>query len=357
MPTEQINPDTQVALLLTGRFGRSASAAKPLAPTEYNRVAKWLHNRELRPADLLAPETSAKLGGEFLDGVPGERVQGLLRRGAGMAVALERWTQRGIRVIGRTDPEYPSRWTDRLRARRPPVVFAVGKTLLSKGASRRVAVVGSRNASPASLEFARTIGEHCAEQGMVIVSGGAKGIDDAAMMACLDAGGTVVGILASKLEGAATATKWRDGLRENRLLLFSEVSPSAPFSVGSAMSRNRLVYSFADVAVVANSGVKGGTWTGATENLKNSWVPLLVRQAEDAGEGISPLLEQGALPVRDAEAGSSEDFVRRLDSACQEWSERLARDLEDSPAQLPFAQEQVVAETPDAPEWTLWDDT
>ena len=158
---------------------------------------------------------------------------------------------------------------------------------------------------------------------MVVVSGGAKGIDDAAMMACLDAGGTVVGILASKLEGAATAKKWRDGLRENRLLLFSEVSPGAPFSVGSAMSRNRLVYSFVDVAVVANSGVKGGTWTGATENLKKSWVPLLVRQAEDAGEGISPLLEQGALPVRDAEAGSSEDFVRRLDSAYQEWSETL----------------------------------
>ncbi len=363
MPTEQINPDTQVALLLTGRFGRAASAAKPLAPAEYNRVAKWLHNRELRPADLLAAETSAKLGNEFLDGVPGERVESLLRRGAGMAVALERWSQRGIRVIGRTDPDYPSRWTDRLRARRPPVVFAVGEVSLPNNTSRRVAVVGSRNASPASLEFARKIGEYCALQEMTIVSGGAEGVDDAAMMGCLDAGGQVVGILASKLEGAATAKKWRDGLRENRLLLLSEVSPSAPFSVGSAMSRNRLIYSLADVAVVANSGHRGGTWAGSTENLKQGWVPLLVRAQDDAGEGISPLLEQGALPLKDTDLDRAEDFVGRLDNARQEWSEMLERDLQDRPRELPLVEEQIVAETSDLPGFgsdvaarTLWDD-
>ena len=103
----------------------------------------------------------------------------------------------------------------------------------------------------------------------------------------------------------------RDGLREDRLLLLSEVSPSAPFSVGNAMSRNRLVHSFADVAIVANSGAKGGTWAGSTENLRHNWVPLLVREAEDAGEGTVALLENGALPLSDGALGSPEEFVQR----------------------------------------------
>ncbi len=129
------------------------------------------------------------------------------------------------------------------------------------------------------------------------------------------------------------------------------------------MSRNRLIYSLADVAVVANSGARGGTWAGSTENLKQGWVPLLVRAEDDAGEGISPLLEQGALPLKDTDLDRAEDFVGRLDNARQEWSEMLERDLRDRPLELPLVEEQIVAETSDLPGFgsdvaarTLWDD-
>lgn len=340
MSTESISPDTQVTLLLTGRFGRSGGGAKPLAPAEYNRIAKWLHAEGLRPADLLGSGSDATGQRDSVDGLPSERVESLLRRGASMAVALERWAQRGIRVIGRTDAEYPPRWTERLRARRPPVVFAVGADSLAAATQRRVAVVGSRNASPGSLECARKIGELCAGAGIVIVSGGAKGIDESAMLGCLDAGGEVVGILASKLESAATSKNWREGLRDGRLLLLSQVSPGAPFNVGNAMARNRLVYSFADVAVVASSGDKGGTWEGSKENLKHDWIPLLVRDEADAGDGASALLESGALPLGDREVDAGTAFLRRLEQIEDEWARRSAPDHEGHTPELPLAQDQ-----------------
>lgn len=345
MSTDQISPDTQVALLLTGRFGRSEGTAKPLTPSEYNRVAKWLHAEGLRPGDLLEAARDTAGDRDSLDGVPSERVESLLRRGASMAVSLERWAQRGIRVIGRTDPDYPPRWTERLRARRPPVVFGVGAASLACTPQRRVAVVGSRNASPASNECARKTGERCAEAGFVIVSGGAKGIDESAMLGCLQAGGEVVGILASKLESAATSKKWRDGLREKRLLLLSEVSPSAPFTVGNAMSRNRLVYSFADVAVVASSGVKGGTWEGSRENLKHGWIPLLVRNGAGSGDGAAALLEAGALPLDDCEVESAGPFARRVARIGAEWSRRPATEKAASTPELALGRDPVVSES------------
>ena len=43
------------------------------------------------------------------------------------------------------------------------------------------------------------------------------------------------------------------------------------------MGRNRLIYTLADYAIiVASDAETGGTWAGATETLKNGWVPIFV---------------------------------------------------------------------------------
>ena len=59
--------------------------------------------------------------------------------------------------------------------------------------------------------------------------------------------------------------------------MVSPYHPTAGFSAGAAMGRNKLVYALSDVAVVVSSGqASGGTWTGASEALKAGWVPVLV---------------------------------------------------------------------------------
>ena len=62
------------------------------------------------------------------------------------------------------------------------------------------------------------------------------------------------------------------------------------------MGRNRLIYTLADYAiVVASDAETGGTWAGATENLKNNWVPVFVLEHEAMPEGNKLLLQKGAL--------------------------------------------------------------
>lgn len=64
----------------------------------------------------------------------------------------------------------------------------------------RLAVVGARRCTPEGLKLARSFGRAMAEQGVVVVSGLARGIDAAAMGACLQAGGKAIGVLGCGLD-------------------------------------------------------------------------------------------------------------------------------------------------------------
>jgi predicted Rossmann fold nucleotide-binding protein DprA/Smf involved in DNA uptake len=64
------------------------------------------------------------------------------------------------------------------------------------------------------------------------------------------------------------------------------------------MNRNKHIYALSDGAVVAHSAHgSGGTWSGATENLKHSWVPLSVLAEPPVPEGNRKRIEKGGQPV------------------------------------------------------------
>jgi predicted Rossmann fold nucleotide-binding protein DprA/Smf involved in DNA uptake len=53
------------------------------------------------------------------------------------------------------------------------------------------------------------------------------------------------------------------------LVLITPFNPEAGFNVGHAMARNRYIYCLADAAVVVSSAAgKGGTWSGALEDIE-----------------------------------------------------------------------------------------
>src|SRR5258708_24895620 len=112
------------------------------------------------------------------------------------------------------------------------------------------------------------VGRLAARAGRMIVSGGAKGIDQAAMRGGLEGGGEVGGVLADSLETTAMNREHRNLLIDGRLVLVSPYDPNAGFNVGNAMQRNKLIYALADAALVVSSDLeRGGTWTGAVEQL------------------------------------------------------------------------------------------
>jgi len=137
-----------------------------------------------------------------------------------------------------------------------------------------------------------------ARAGRTLVSGGAKGIDQAAMRGALEAGGKVSGVLADSLVKTTMNREHRNLLLEGQLVLISPYDPSAGFNVGNAMQRNKLIYALADASLVVCSDMnKGGTWAGAIEQLdKLKFVPVYVRSTGGSSPGLDALRSKGALP-------------------------------------------------------------
>ncbi len=292
-----LSPNTQAILLLTAPLlaGGSKTSEDLLTPGEYKRLA--LHLREIKhqPEDLLAPD-AAELLQACVSVIDEDRLRRLLSRGFLLSQAVERWQTRSIWVVSRADAQYPRRLKSRLREDAPAVLYGCGDiSLLEKGG---LAVVGSRQVDDALIEYTLGIGRLTAKAGKLLISGGAKGIDQAAMRGALEQGGKVCGVLADSLEKTAMNRDHRNLLLDGCLVLASPYDPNAGFNVGNAMQRNKLVYAVADAALVVNAETnKGGTWAGAVEQInKLRLVPVYVRTHGAASEGLTALLQQGALP-------------------------------------------------------------
>jgi predicted Rossmann fold nucleotide-binding protein DprA/Smf involved in DNA uptake len=291
---------TQAVLLLTAHLGRSATKGeRPLTPTEWGRFALWLHEHDLKPEDLLQGDPARFLQGWHDERVTCDRVRFLLGRAGALGLALERWERAGLWVLTRGDPHYPERLKRRLGAESPAFLFGCGeRDLLHRGG---FAVLGSRDATPDDLALTARIGELAAGQGVTVISGGARGVDETALVAAISHGGTAVGVLADSLLRAATSKRYREGLMGNQLVLVSTSNPEAGFDVGTAMGRNKYLYCLAHAAIVVTSARdQGGTWAGAKENLHKGWVPLYVA-ASPPGSGNAALVERGARWLPEAE--------------------------------------------------------
>lgn len=307
-----INNQTQTVLLLTTYFGKPIKdEPKPLSPTEWGRLAQWLKDHEILPETLLQHDPAGVLA-DWVDRTitPG-RIRHLLDRAGALGLAAEKWERAGLWVLTRADPDYPARLKKRLKADSPPVLFGCGRrSLLNLGG---IAIVGPRHPSEQDLAFTSCLGGEVALQGLSVVSGGARGVDEAAMSGALEREGTTVGILSDSLLRVATSAKYRKALLGRDLVLVSSFNPDAGFDVGNAMARNKYIYCLADAAIViAASNGKGGTWSGAVENLRKGWVPLWVKSHQDPASGNSELVKRGAQWLPDGELQFSALFVRDL---------------------------------------------
>jgi predicted Rossmann fold nucleotide-binding protein DprA/Smf involved in DNA uptake len=289
-----VSDQAQAVLLLTSHLAKSdRGEPRPLSAREWSRLAFWLRDHGLQPANLLSDDPRRLLSGWMDRSVTRDRIEYLLGRGGALGLALERWQRAGLWILARGDSEYPGCLKERLYLEAPPILFGCGnQRVLNKGG---IAVVGSRNAEAEDLAFAAELGADAALQGLSIVSGGARGIDESATLGALERGGTAVVVLGDGLLRAATSAKYRKYLMSDDLVLVSPFNPEAGFNVGNLMSRNRYIYCLADAAIVVASGRdEGGTWAGAVENLEADWVPLWVKPHPDPQSGNAALARRGA---------------------------------------------------------------
>jgi predicted Rossmann fold nucleotide-binding protein DprA/Smf involved in DNA uptake len=326
--TPVLSPNTQAILLLTAPLiaGRGTASSDLLSPGEYKRLARHLREIQRQPADLLSPD-AAEILRACQPVIDESRLKKLLGRGFLLSQVIERWHARAIWVVSRADAEYPRRLKARLREDAPAVLYGCGDmALLETGG---LAVVGSRHVDDALIDYTMAVGRLAARAGKTLVSGGAKGVDQAAMRGALEAGGKVCGVLSDSLEKTTMNREHRNLLLDGQLVLISPYDPSTGFNVGNAMQRNKLIYALADTSLVVSSDLnKGGTWAGAVEQLdKLKFVPVFVRSTGESSAGLDALRNKGALPWPNPQDADSFDVVFEVATPTQMQSSQSDLEL------------------------------
>jgi predicted Rossmann fold nucleotide-binding protein DprA/Smf involved in DNA uptake len=299
-----LTDDTKAIILLCGMLGGEHSV-KPLTISKYNAIVRWLVSQNMRPADLLGYDNMDVAA--TAAGISSDHLKALLGRGVELAFAVEQWQRSGIWIISRSDQDYPVRYKKHLKNQAPPLLYGIGNRTLLQGGG--VGIVGSRNVDADGSIFTKAAAIQCATNSMTVVSGGARGVDNIAMEAAFDAGGSVIGVLAEELLKKSLEKYSRNAIAQGRLLLISACHPTARFSVATAMGRNKLIYAMADYSLVVSAEYKkGGTWAGAEEALNRvNALPVFVRTGNNTPSGNVKLLESGAIAWPQHEAQNSLD--------------------------------------------------
>jgi len=266
-----MNAAERELMLLCSRFERGTV---PLQTAQYTALLQKL---QVQPG-MISDHTA-------LSEAERERISAMLARTEALDALLSLCGAQGIAVITRLNPAYPQRVLARLKDDSPVVLFCRGNTELLN--TPGIAVVGSRDLREENAVFAENMGTYAACNGLVLISGDARGADKTAQIAAVQAGGSVVAFVSDSLLSRKP---------HPRVCFVSEDGPDHHFTTLRALSRNRLIHAAGLAVFVAQTGDgTGGSWSGSLKNLKNRWSPVYVY--EDGSEAAKHLIQEGALPA------------------------------------------------------------
>ena len=268
-------------LLLTSHLGNPDR--RVLTAAQLRNLARRI--RAMEPPEEDRPLTVSDLGTLGYGPEMSGRILSLLSE----EELLERYLFRGKRAdcipVTRVSAHYPVIVRQRLGLDSPGCLWVKGDPAMLEEPG--IALVGSRDMRPQNLGFAREVGRQAAIQGLVLVSGNARGADRAAQDACLEAGGRVVSIVADELERCAP---------HSRVTYVSEDGFNLGFSAQRALSRNRVIHALGRMVFVAQARLgRGGTWDGVSRNLRLGFSSVACFR--DGSDAMAELEQMGAFLV------------------------------------------------------------
>jgi len=297
----------------------AGEGVSPLEPKEYSSFAALLRSRQLDPEAILRFGKQDFMQALDMTDEQAERFLRLLDRSASLSFELSKYESMGITVLTRADAAYPKKLKEKLGNACPPLFYAAGDPAIA--ARSAIGFVGSRSIGDSDILFVQSAVRNVLRNGHVIVSGGAKGCDSIAEEAALDAGGAAIAYLSDSMLRKLRNAKTLQAVQQGALLLLSVAKPDAGFNTGIAMMRNKYIYAQSDATLIVKSDYnKGGTWSGATENLRNRWALTLCRN-HLSYPGNKALIEKGAIPVDDNWDGNIQALVEKEK---QESAEQLS---------------------------------
>jgi DNA processing protein len=211
--------------------------------------------------------------------------------------------KRSTRIWLRADDDFPIRDAEWLPDA-PAILLGEGAHA-DAFAQPRVAIVGTRAATPVGLADAHELAGTLARAGVTIVSGLAIGIDAAAHEGALDADGLTVGVVATGLD-VVYPRRHRtlfERVRAQGLIVGEHDFGVAPLRWRFPI-RNRIIASLADVVVVVEATSLGGARITARHagEYGRTLFAMPGSRRNPAAIGCNELIADGALPLLDPES-------------------------------------------------------
>lgn len=290
-----MNKNSQAILILCGNICVGDNL-RPFKPSEWKKLAKQLAKKGITPGALLELSKDEMIEALNCEEEYANRIIDLTGRSASLFFEVSKYENMGISLITRADNDYPQRIKQKLGESCPPYFFCAGDLSLLK--KRSIGFVGSRNMLADDIRFETNLVKDAISNKYAIVSGGARGADTISEEVALKNNGRIIEYLSDSMMKKLQKSNIVKAVQSGKLLLLSVVNPDAPFNVGNAMNRNKYIYAQADAVMAIKSINRGGTWSGAIENLKKNYCPVYCWRNEKYEDNLS-LISNGAIPIDD----------------------------------------------------------
>jgi len=201
----------------------------------------------------------------------------------------------------------------------PKSLWACGRSELLESNRARLAIVGTRAPTPYGTAQAVRFAAAFARAGVAVVSGLARGIDQAAHEGCLKASGDTLAVLGSGLLRPWPNTPLLDRIAERGLLL-SEFEPEQGARPHQFPQRNRIISGLSDGVLVVEAAAASGSLITARWALDQGREVFALpgRVDHPMSRGTHKLLREGAHLVESPEELLAEIYP----------SERLAKKVQ-----------------------------
>ncbi len=166
-----------------------------------------------------------------------------------------------------------------------------------------VAIVGTRKPTPYGKGVTYRFAYSLAQQGVMIMSGLAFGVDSIAHRAALDAGGVTIAVLGNGIDTISPRSheKLAEEIIAKGGAIISEYGAKSNVFPSNFLARNRIVSALSDAVIVTEAAARSGslaTVNHALEQGKDVFaVPGNITGPQSAG--CNAIIKQGAMPLTD----------------------------------------------------------
>lgn len=215
-------------------------------------------------------------------------------------IIIEKCNKLGYKMLTPDMKEYPNVLKEIYD---PPAVLYVNGSLPDVDNILSIGMVGTRNATNSGKKLAFSISYNLAKCGVVVVSGGALGIDSASHMGTIMAKGKTVCVMGCGLNYnyLATNAQLRYQISQSGAVI-SEYQPDTAPQKYSFPQRNRIISALSQGLAVIEAGEKSGALitvnTALNQNKDIFAVPGDVTNTVAYGTNL--LIKQGAKPIINA---------------------------------------------------------